>query len=70
MADFYYSNGYQHKSHKKEDLYRILLKFAESRESRFPGVTLATKENLIADLDETMNMDAVKKFNNKGWVIE
>ncbi|MBE6030540.1 MAG: DUF4080 domain-containing protein [Clostridiales bacterium] len=30
FADYYYEKGFQHVSHKKEDLYRILNKYAES----------------------------------------
>ena len=64
LADFFFSKGYQHRSHKKEDLYRILLKFAESK-----GLGEVTELFLTEDLTRTMNFDAVKKFHKKGWEI-
>ncbi len=69
LADFYYSRGFQHKSHKKEDLYRILLCFAENCEGRKKGIGEKVKELLSQDLEETMNADTVKRFYNKGWKI-
>lgn len=69
LADFYYSNGYQHKSHKKEDLYRIMLQFAESREKRYPRIVERTSRLLAEDMEISMNPDAVKKFRKKGWEI-
>ena len=61
---FFFSKGYQHRSHKKEDLYRILLKFAESK-----GLGEGAEVFLTEDLSRTMNFDAVKKFHKKGWEI-
>lgn len=69
LADFFYSRGFQHKSYKKEDLYRILLKFAENRNFDVPGVAEEAKVLLSKDLEETMNADAVKRFYKKGWDI-
>ncbi|MEF9922916.1 MAG: DUF4080 domain-containing protein, partial [Anaerovoracaceae bacterium] len=72
LADFFYSHGFQHKSHKKEDLYRIMRKFIESREDeiKVDGLLDMATELLSQDLEETMNFDAVKKFNKKGWEIQ
>lgn len=67
LSDFFYDSGYQHRSHKKEDLYRILYQFAKSREEDFPGIGERTLEFLETDLVKTMNFDAVKKFHKKGW---
>lgn len=69
LADFFYSRGFQHRSYKKEDLYRILLKFAESRNSDVLGVSEKARELLSIDLEETLNADTVKKFHKKGWDI-
>lgn len=69
LADFFYSRGFQHRSYKKEDLYRILLKFAESRNSDVLGVSEKARELLSTDLEETLNADTVKKFHKKGWDI-
>lgn len=64
LADYYYAKGFQHRSHKKEDLYRILFQFFGS---------LGRGEQLLplleTDLKQTMNFDAVKKFLRKGWTI-
>lgn len=69
LADYFYDFGFQHRSHKKEDLYRILRKFAGTLEQEFPGM-LDIAERLIGeDLEATMNFDAVKKFYKKGWEI-
>ena len=69
LAGFFYSEGFQHRSHKKEDLYRILLKYAESQEREHAGITMKAKELLCEDLENTMNFDAVKKFHKKGWEV-
>ncbi|MCB6992174.1 B12-binding domain-containing radical SAM protein [bacterium 210820-DFI.6.37] len=64
FADDYYAGGFQHKSHKKEDLYRILYQFGCRR-----GAGEKMKALLEADMEKTMNFDAVKKFKRKGWSI-
>ena len=64
FAEFFYRNGFQHRSHKKEDLYRIFYAFGQEAEL---GEKLT--ELLEHDLEATMNFDAVKKFKRKGWVI-
>jgi len=62
FSEFYYREGHQHRSHKKEDLYRIFYAF---------GQEAGLGEELVAlleqDLKATMNFDAVKKFKRKGW---
>lgn len=63
-ADFYYARGFQHRSHKKEDLYRIFYEF-----NRNAGGDRRLEELLEQDLEHTMNFDAVKKFKRKGWTI-
>ena len=65
FAEFFYRNGFQHRSHKKEDLYRIFYAFGMEAEL---GDELAVL--LEQDLVETMNFDAVKKFRRKGWEIQ
>lgn len=69
LAAFFYDRGYQHRSHKKEDLYRILYAFSGTLERDFPGISERTREVLEEDLTDTMNFDAVKKFHKKGWEI-
>lgn len=64
FAQFYHEAGYQHMSHKKEDNYRILNKFAEVVLDNYK-----IKEVIYKDLINRMNEDAVKKFNKKGWEI-
>ena len=61
LAHFYYANGYQHVSHKKEDLYRIIYKFAREKEN--------IQDVLMHDMEKTLNFDAVKRFKKKGWEI-
>ncbi len=74
LSAWFYEKGYQHRSHKKEDLYRILYAFAKEMEQhaavKTPDLSAGVKELLAADLAETMNFDAVKKFHKKGWNME
>ncbi len=69
LASFYYLKGYQHKSHKKEDLYRIFMKYAEWKERHQQGVRDKIRELLQWDMASSMNPEAVKKFERKGWEI-
>lgn len=68
LAEFFYEKGFQHRPHRKEDLYRILRLFICSRNEEFLEAA-AAEELLKKDLEETMNFDAVKKFYKKGWEI-
>lgn len=65
FADFYYENGFQHASHKKEDLYRIFYKMAKDKDHEPDRVVQLLK----ADMDATLNSEAVKRFIKKGWEI-
>lgn len=69
LADYYYLKGFQHKSHKKEDLYRIFLLYAGWKERFTPNIKDKIKELLILDMQDTLNPDAIKKFERKGWEI-
>lgn len=62
FSEFFYREGFQHRSHKKEDLYRIF--YAFGREAELGEELVALLEQ---DLEATMNFDAVKKFKRKGW---
>lgn len=71
LASFFYDSGFQHRSHKKEDLYRILLLFGASLQPDSPdGWIERVRHPLMEDLEETMNFDAVKKFYKKGWELQ
>lgn len=71
LASFFYDSGFQHRSHKKEDLYRILLLFGASLRPDSPDVWIErVRHPLMEDLAETMNFDAVKKFYKKGWELQ
>ncbi len=69
LADYYYLKGFQHRSHKKEDVYRIFLLYAGWKERFFPNIQDKIKELLLLDMKETLNPDAIKKFERKGWEI-
>ena len=56
-------------SHKKEALYRILMRFVESRKGLSEKMVEEARRLLISDLEATMNEDTVKKFHKKGWEI-
>ncbi len=67
LSDYYYIKGYQHRSHSKEDLYRILYgyimwKCMHSRVNREEAIRY-----LEQDMRLRLNEDAVKKFMKKGW---
>jgi radical SAM superfamily enzyme YgiQ (UPF0313 family) len=69
LADYFYLKGFQHKSHKKEDLYRIFYLYAGWKERFTPNVKDKIKELLILDMQDTLNPEAIKKFERKGWEI-
>ncbi len=64
FSEYFYRMGHQHRSHKKEDLYRIFYGFAMEK-----GMGEKMVQLLEQDLEATMNFDAVKKFKRKGWSI-
>lgn len=64
FSAYYYKKGFQNRSHKKEDQYRILNNFVVD-ELKIPEIT----KDITKDLEVTMNFDAVKKFFRKGWQI-
>lgn len=67
LAYFFYLKGYQNRSHKKEDLYRIFFQYALWKDRSLPGVAEEVRKLLTADMEDTLNPEAVKKFNKKGW---
>jgi radical SAM superfamily enzyme YgiQ (UPF0313 family) len=69
FALFYHLKGFQGVSHKKEDLYRILRKYSSWKNRTMPGTEERATSLLSRDMKETLNEDAIKKFNRKGWNI-
>lgn len=69
LSAFYYLKGFQHKSHKKEDLYRIFLSYMDWKDRFIPNSRDQIKELLTEDMAATLNPEAVKKFERKGWTI-
>ncbi len=69
LADYFYLKGFQHRSHKKEDLYRIFLMYAGWKERFVPNIKDSIKELLLLDMKDTLNPEALKKFERKGWEI-
>lgn len=67
LAYFFYLKGYQNRSHKKEDLYRILYEYACWKDRSMPGAADEVKRLLQQDMEAALNQDAVKKFLRKGW---
>ncbi len=62
FSQYFHRQGFQHRSHKKEDLYRIFYAWGRSL-----GQGEQLRPLLEADLEAAMNFDAVKKFKKKGW---
>lgn len=69
LAYYYYLKGYQHSSHKKEDVYRIFYHFLKWKENSVKVDLNEVQEELQKDLELTLNPDAIKKFERKGWEI-
>lgn len=69
FSNFYYIRGFQHVSHKKEDLYRILLGYGIWKLKHTKGDETQIQKMLELDMNNTLNHDAVKKFERKGWNI-
>lgn len=67
LADYYYGEGFQHKSHKKEEHYRILYKFCmEKLPEEFKA---KAPEVMQRDLESALNPEEVKRFCKRGWEI-
>ena len=66
FSNEYYQRGYQHRSHKKEDLYRILDRFGRQRGS---AASAEVRQLLRLDMADTLNPEAIKKFERKGWEL-
>ncbi|MEG2200491.1 MAG: DUF4080 domain-containing protein, partial [Anaerovorax sp.] len=69
FSNFYYIRGFQNVSHKKEDLYRILFSYAIWKLKNKTVDKAEVKALLELDMKHTLNQDAVKKFERKGWDI-
>ena len=69
FSSFFYLKGYQNKSQSKENLYRIFWNFGywKDRQSPDAGEKLETK--LKWDMNTTLNKEAIKNFERKGWEI-
>ncbi len=69
MACFFYLKGYQNRSHKKEDLYRIFYRYAKWKDRSIPGVAEDMMELLAEDMKDNMAPEIVNRFIKKGWDI-
>ena len=67
FAKYYFAEGHHHKSHKKEDLYRILDAFGATLDEGDAAEDVRTL--LMKDMQETLNPEAIKKFEKKGWEL-
>ena len=70
LADFYFSMGYHHVSHKKEELYRILYQFAVRLDKNRDGIREEAQQCLLEDIKSTLNEDTVKRFLKRGWELK
>ena len=69
FSSFYYLKGFQHKSHNKEDLFRILNLYGRWKDKKEPGTGDRLELLLTEDMKEGLNPEAVKKFMKTGWDI-
>lgn len=70
LADFYYSGKYHMASHKKEDLYRILYRFAMKQEAKLSGISTRAEHFLTLDMMDALNPEVVRRFMEKGWELK
>ncbi|GAB1475197.1 B12-binding domain-containing radical SAM protein [Bacillota bacterium] len=70
FADFYYSKGFQHKSHSKEDLYRILHSYISSLDKDKQRVMGIAELLLERDMEHCLNPEAIRKFTKIGWEMK
>jgi len=66
---FYSLKGFQGKQHKKEDLYRIIFDYAAWKCRKLQISTDEFLSKLTEDMDNSLNPDAIKKFEKKGWLV-
>lgn len=69
FADFYYSKGFQHRSHNKEDLYRILHYYIISLQRDKQNVKGIPELLLERDMENCLNPESVRKFMRIGWEL-
>jgi radical SAM superfamily enzyme YgiQ (UPF0313 family) len=69
FANFYYLKAYQTRSHSKEDLYRIFLKYGNWKERLQAGIAQKIEDLLKWDMSTCLNPEAIKNFERKGWEI-
>lgn len=69
LAYFFYLKGYQHRSHKKEDLYRIFYEYACWKDRSLPGLAVQMKDKLKEDMSGFLNPEIVKRFERVGWEL-
>jgi radical SAM superfamily enzyme YgiQ (UPF0313 family) len=77
LANYYYKNGHQDRSHKKEDLYRILFGYMKAKHFEREKIIeeiehedmymKEMRELLLLDMKDTLNNEAVKNFERKGF---
>lgn len=65
FSRYYYKKGLQHKSHNKEDLYRILHSYGVEEGKEREAQVLLEKDMALG-----LNPEAVKKFMKTGWSLE
>lgn len=65
FSKYYYKKGFQHRSHNKEDLYRILYSYGVEI-----GKEKEIEELLDQDMDLGLNPEAVRKFKKTGWKLK
>ena len=69
FANFYYLKAFQTRSHSKEDLYRIFLKYGYWKDRLQDGIGQKIEDLLKWDMSTCLNPEAIKNFERKGWEI-
>ncbi|NLP31187.1 MAG: DUF4080 domain-containing protein [Clostridiales bacterium] len=69
FAHFYYLKGYQHKSHKREDLYRIFYQYGQWKDRFISGAGIKLEELLKQDLMQALTIKEINRFKRKRWEL-
>ncbi|MDD2215943.1 MAG: DUF4080 domain-containing protein [Eubacteriales bacterium] len=67
LAYFYHLKGFQHRSHRKESLYRILHLYGWWKDKYLPGTGKKMEQILLQDINQSLNSEVAKKIQMEGW---
>lgn len=69
FAHFYHLEGFQKRSHSKENLYRILYQYGIWKNKHRPGTCKELGNLILLDIREFHNVEAEKRILKEGWNV-